>query len=123
MFPYVEGPAPAHIFPLSKEPCTEMKTATKSRPTAAAIAEAPAPVMGPGACQHHWLLGQPIAGHVPATCRKCGVSRDYPAVLDDLDPPAEPDKGIHAVAQPAADESTAAGGARPSTVTASRKTA
>src|SRR5262245_19374037 len=106
-----------------------MKTATKSRATAA-IAEAPAPaspagrpVMGPGACQHHWLLGQPISGHVPATCRKCGVSRDYPAVLDDLDPPAEPDKGIQAVAQPAADESTAAGGARPSTVTASRKNA
>src|SRR5262245_10264199 len=100
-----------------------MRTATKSRPTAAAIAEAPAPVVVPGECQHHWMLGQPISGHVPATCRKCGVSRDYPAVLDDLDPPAEPDKGIQAVAQPKADESTAAGGARPSTVTASRKNA
>ena len=103
-----------------------MKTATKSRPTTAAIAEAPAAVMAPGACQHHWLLGQPISGHVPATCRKCGVSRDYPAVLDDLDPPAEPDKALRepqglAVASPAADVSTAAGGARPSTVTASRR--
>jgi hypothetical protein len=100
-----------------------MKIATKSRPTTAVIADAPAAVMAPGACQHHWLLGQPIAGHVPATCRKCGVSRDYPAVLDDLDPPAEPDKGIHAVAQAVADLSTAADGARPSTVTASRKSA
>ena len=100
-----------------------MKTATRSRITAAAIAEAPLPVMGASACQHHWMLGQPISGHVPATCRKCGVSRDYPAVLDDLDPPAEPDKGIHAVAQPVADVSTAAGGARPSTVTASRRSA
>ena len=100
-----------------------MKTATKSRPYTAAIAEAPAPVMVAGACQHHWMLGQPISGHVPATCRKCGISRDYPAVLDDLDPPAEPDRGIHAVAQPAADVSTAAGGARPSTVTASRRSA
>jgi hypothetical protein len=101
-----------------------MKTATKSRPTAAAIATAPAPTLGVGACQHHWLLGQPISGHVPAVCRKCGVSRDYPAVLDDLDPPAEPDKGIHAVAQPKEDVVTAAGGARPSPVpTASRKSA
>src|SRR3954468_23977005 len=114
---------PTHIFPVLKEPCTEMKTATKSRPTTAAIAEAPAAVMAPGACQHHWMLGQPISGHVPATCRKCGVSRDYPAVLDDLAPPAEPDKGIHAVASTAADVSQAAGGARPSTVTASRKSA
>ena len=109
----------AHIFPLSKEPRPQMRTATKSRPAATAVAEAP--IIRAGACQHHWMLGQPIAGHVPATCRKCGVSRDYPAVLDDLDPPAEPDKAIHAVASPAADESTAAGGARPSTVTASRR--
>ena len=98
-----------------------MKTATRSRPAATAVAEAP--IIAAGECQHHWMLGQPISGHVPATCRKCGVSRDYPAVLDDLDPPAEPDKGIQAVAQPAADESTAAGGARPATVTASRKPA
>ena len=100
-----------------------MKTATKSRLTATATIAVPASSMGVGACQHHWMLGQPISGHVPAVCRKCGVSRDYPAVLDDLDPPAEPDKGIHAVASPAADVSTAAGGARPSTVTASRKPA
>ena len=123
MFPYVEGYTPAHIFLKSKEPHTEMKTATKSRPTTAAIAEAPAAVMVPGACQHHWMLGQPISGHVPATCRKCGVSRDYPAVLDDLDPPAEPDKGLHAVAQPTADVATAARGAGASTLTATRKSA
>jgi hypothetical protein len=93
-----------------------MKTATKPRTTAAAVATAPA--LGPGACQHHWLLGQPISGHVPATCRKCGVSRDYPAVLDDLDPPAEPDKGnLRLVADSQADVATAAGGARPSPVT------
>ena len=103
-----------------------MKTATKSRPTAAStmVATAPAPTMGVGACQHHWMLGQPISGHVPAVCRKCGVSRDYPAVLDDLDPPAEPDKGLHAVAQPKEDVVTAAGGARPSPVPqTSRKSA
>ena len=104
-----------------------MKTATKSRPSAA-IATAPAPVIGVGICQHHWMLGQPISGHVPAVCRKCGVSRDYPAVLDDLDPPAEPDKalrgpqgGVSAVAEPEADAATAAGGARPSPVTSTRK--
>jgi hypothetical protein len=76
--------------------------------------------MGPGACQHHWLLGQPVAGHVPATCRKCGVSRDYPAVLDDLDPPAEPAsaQGLRVVGDAQADVATAAGGARPSPVTA-----
>ena len=115
------------IYSLSqKEPRTKMKTATKSRPTATATVAAPAPTLGVGACQHHWMLGQPISGHVPAVCRKCGVSRDYPAVLDDLDPPAEPDKALRepqglAVASPAADVSTAAGGARPSTVTASRR--
>ena len=105
-----------------------MKIATKSRPTVTATVAAPAPSMGVRACQHHWMLGQPISGHVPAVCRKCGVSRDYPAVLDDLDPPAEPDKALRepqglAVASTAADVSTAAGGARPSTVTASRKSA
>ena len=96
-----------------------MKTATKSRPSAA-IATAPAPI-GIGVCQHHWMLGQPSSGHVPAVCRKCGVSREYPAVLDDLDPPAEPDKGIKAVPDPEADEATAADGARPSPVTSARK--
>ena len=105
-----------------------MKTATKSRLTATATIGAPAPTMGIGACQHHWMLGQPMSGHVPAVCRKCGVSRDYPAVLDDLDPPAEPDKALRepqglAVASTTADASTAADGARPSTVTASRKPA
>jgi len=63
------------------------------------------------ACCHHWLLGQPIDGVVPAVCRKCGLRRGYPAVLDDLDPPAEPVKtdipeGV----------ATAVGGARPSSV-------
>ena len=63
------------------------------------------------ACCHHWLLGQPIDGVVPAVCRKCGQRRGYPAVLDDLDPPAEPVKtdipeGV----------ATAVGGARPSSV-------
>ena len=96
-----------------------MKTATKSR-SSVAIATAPVPI-GIGVCQHHWMLGQPISGYVPAVCRKCGVSREYTAVLDDLDPQAEPDKGIKAVAEPAEDEATAAGGARPSPVTSARK--
>jgi len=63
------------------------------------------------ACCHHWLLGQPLNGVVPATCRKCGERRGYPAVLDDLDPPAEVDKkDIPEVT------ATAVGGARPSLV-------
>jgi hypothetical protein len=62
-------------------------------------------------CCHHWLLGQPLNGVVPATCRKCGQRRGYPAVLDDLDPPAEADKkDIPEVT------ATAVGGARPSLV-------
>jgi hypothetical protein len=100
-----------------------MKTATKSRTSAAAttVAAAPASTIGVGGCQHHWLLGQPISGHVPAVCRKCGVSRDYPAVLDDLDPPAEPDKGLRVVGDPQADVATAADGARPSPVEATSR--
>jgi hypothetical protein len=98
-----------------------MKTATKPRHSASLDA---APANGIEPCCHHWLLGQPIAGHVPAVCRKCGVSRDYPAVLDDLDPPAEPDKALggpngeaNAAAHDEGDVTTAAGGARPSSVT------
>jgi hypothetical protein len=34
-------------------------------------------------CRHHWLLGQPKEGVVSGVCRKCGASRDYPAVLDE----------------------------------------
>jgi hypothetical protein len=65
-------------------------------------------------CRHHWLLGQPIEGVVPAVCRNCGQRRGYPAVLDDLDPPADPIK-------PDSPEgvATAVGGARPSSVTSS----
>jgi len=63
------------------------------------------------ACCHHWLLGQPLNGVVPATCRKCGERRGYPAVLDDLDPPAEVDKkDVPEV------KATAVDGARPSLV-------
>src|SRR5262245_51427069 len=66
------------------------------------------------ACCHHWLLGQPIDGVVPAVCRNCGQRRGYPAVLDDLDPPAEPIKtdSPEGVA-------TAVGGARPSSFASS----
>ena len=70
------------------------------------------------ACCHHWLLGQPINGTVPAVCRKCGQRRGYPAVLDDLDPPADPVKtdSPEGVA-------TAVGGARPSSVASSPEAA
>jgi hypothetical protein len=64
------------------------------------------------ACGHHWLLGQPLDGCIEAVCRKCGASRIYPAVLDDLDPGIEPEKR-----QPTG-VATAAGGARPSSVAA-----
>ena len=62
-------------------------------------------------CKHHWLLGQPRDGAISAVCRKCGREREYPAVLDDLDPglDAEPKRPAQGVA-------TAAGGARPSSV-------
>jgi hypothetical protein len=63
-------------------------------------------------CAHHWVLGQPRAGSIDGTCRKCGAVRVYPAVLDDLDPRIEPDlRHLPGVA-------TAAGGARPSSVAA-----
>jgi hypothetical protein len=63
-------------------------------------------------CAHHWVLGQPKAGTIDGTCRKCGAVRVYPAVLDDLDPRVEPEhKHSPGVA-------TAAGGARPSSVAA-----
>jgi hypothetical protein len=64
------------------------------------------------ACAHHWVLGQPQAGAIQATCRKCGSERVYPAVLDDLDP--RPDSETRQ--QPGV--ATAVGGARPSSVAA-----
>jgi hypothetical protein len=62
-------------------------------------------------CQHRWLLGQPENGSIAARCKKCGALRDYPAVLDDLDPgiDTEPRQVVQGVA-------TAVGGARPSSV-------
>src|SRR5690242_313254 len=65
-------------------------------------------------CRHHWLLGQPIEGVVPAVCRNCGQRRGYPAVLDDLDPPADPIKTENPEGV-----ATAVGGARPSSVASS----
>jgi hypothetical protein len=62
-------------------------------------------------CRHHWLLGQPENGVIAASCRNCGERRLYPAVLDDLDPGAEPESK-----QPAPGVATAVGGARPSSV-------
>jgi hypothetical protein len=55
------------------------------------------------------VLGSPQDGEIKARCRNCGGERIYPAVLDDLDPRAEPDKTDSGVA-------TAVGGARPSSV-------
>ena len=64
------------------------------------------------ACAHHWVLGQPQAGAIQATCRKCGGERVYPAVLDDLDP------GIEVEPRHRTGVATAVGGARPSSVAA-----
>ena len=61
-------------------------------------------------CKHHWVLGAPQNGEIKATCRNCGGERVYPAVLDDLDPRAEPDNGQQSGV------ATAVGGARPSSV-------
>jgi hypothetical protein len=63
-------------------------------------------------CAHHWILGQPSAGAIEATCRKCGAARVYPAVLDDLDP------GIETEPRHLSGVATAVGGARPSSVAA-----
>ncbi len=79
-----------------------------------ATAETQPEVSANSECCHHWLLGQPINGVVPAVCRKCGLRRGYPAVLDDLDPPAEPEK--RDIPESAA---TAVGGARPSSAASS----
>jgi hypothetical protein len=62
-------------------------------------------------CRHHWLLGQPGNGNIEAVCRKCGLERRFPAVLDDLDPGIESDSK-----RPHVSVATAAGGARPSSV-------
>jgi hypothetical protein len=62
-------------------------------------------------CRHHWLLGQPGNGNIEAVCRKCGIERRFPAVLDDLDPGIESD-----ARRPHVSVATAAGGARPSSV-------
>jgi hypothetical protein len=69
------------------------------------------------ACRHHWILGQPLRGTIAASCKKCGAVKDFPAVLDDLDP------GVELVTKTApVGVATAAGGARPSSVALSRAT-
>jgi hypothetical protein len=65
------------------------------------------------ACCHHWILGQPLQGVIGASCKKCGAVKDYPAVLDDLDPGIEPSSDGKTTPSGVA---TAAGGARPSSV-------
>jgi hypothetical protein len=67
------------------------------------------------ACQHHWILGQPLEGSIAASCKKCGGVKDFPAVLDDLDPGIEPVTKTAPIGV-----ATAAGGARPSSVALSR---
>jgi hypothetical protein len=62
-------------------------------------------------CCHHWILGQPLNGVIGATCKKCGAVKDYPAVLDDLDPGIESADKTSPIGV-----ATAAGGARPSSV-------
>jgi len=78
-----------------------MKARTKEdTTTAVAVAD----------CHHHWVLGAPWNGEIKAICRNCGGARVYPAVLDDLDPRAEPNNGQQSGV------ATAVGGARPSSV-------
>lgn len=33
-------------------------------------------------CVHWWLLSSPQPGEIPATCKKCGAYRTFPAVPD-----------------------------------------
>jgi len=28
-------------------------------------------------CVHHWLLGDPMEGRIPATCKRCGASKGF----------------------------------------------
>ncbi len=30
-------------------------------------------------CVHHWVLGDPVAGQILGTCRRCKATRTYPA--------------------------------------------
>ena len=62
-------------------------------------------------CRHHWMLGQPVEGSIVAVCRRCGASRLYPAYIDDPEMSLETERRYSAVG-----ETTAAGGARPSSV-------
>lgn len=31
-----------------------------------------------GDCVHHWMMGSPVNGVVPAVCKHCNTVRDYP---------------------------------------------
>jgi hypothetical protein len=62
-------------------------------------------------CPHHWLLGQPAEGSIAAVCRRCGAQRCYPAYLEDQDGSVEIERRYSAVGV-----TTAAGGARPSSI-------
>ncbi len=48
---------------------------------AAAVVNAPVR----GGCMHHWVLGDPAAGAVPGSCRRCGEQRAFPASPDSTD--------------------------------------
>ena len=28
-------------------------------------------------CVHHWMLGDPIEGRIPASCKRCGASKGF----------------------------------------------
>lgn len=28
-------------------------------------------------CVHHWLLGDPFEGRIPASCKRCGASKGF----------------------------------------------
>ncbi|MGE3075966.1 MAG: hypothetical protein AB7N24_08775 [Dehalococcoidia bacterium] len=28
-------------------------------------------------CIHHWMLGSPVSGMTPGTCRDCGATREF----------------------------------------------
>ena len=28
-------------------------------------------------CVHHWLLGDPMEGRIPAQCKRCGASKGF----------------------------------------------
>ena len=36
-------------------------------------------------CVHHWMLGDPVEGRIPATCKYCGADKGFSTNPDGTD--------------------------------------